>query len=265
MPRHSPVGTSQATAGSTWRAPCPTAVRARSSPPAPRPTAVAGHSSVRTTARRTRPLLRHVDRRRRGRRTGRTRSTRGGTAPVAGDDLVFPAGAAQLTANNDFAAATAFNSITISGSGYTLTGNSVALGVGGLTASAVGATDTVNLPLSFRHRPHRHRHRRGHDADPGGVVSGAGGLVKAGAGVLALSATNTYTGTTTVGTGTVDVQSNAALGRAPDGHDRGGRRGSDYHRQRPVERRAVHASTAPASPARARCATWPTTTLCRAQ
>ncbi|MEP7158805.1 MAG: S8 family serine peptidase, partial [Chloroflexota bacterium] len=52
----------------------------------------------------------------------------GGTAPVAGDDLVFPGGAARLTNTNDFTAGTSFNSITLSGTGYTLSGNSVALG-----------------------------------------------------------------------------------------------------------------------------------------
>ena len=138
----------------------------------------------------------------------------GGTAPVAGDDLVFPAGAARLTANNDFAAATAFNSITISGTGYTLTGNSVALGAGGLTASAVGATDTVSLALSFAADRTVTVTDAGTTLTVGSVVSGAGGIIKAGSGVLALSGTNTYTGTTTVSTGTVDVQSNAALGSA---------------------------------------------------
>ena len=44
----------------------------------------------------------------------------GGVAPIAGDDLVFPGGAARLSNTNNFAAGTAFNSITISGTGYTL-------------------------------------------------------------------------------------------------------------------------------------------------
>src|ERR1043166_6954015 len=37
----------------------------------------------------------------------------GDTSPVAGDDLVFPLGAAGLSNTNNFAAATVFNSITI--------------------------------------------------------------------------------------------------------------------------------------------------------
>src|SRR5207244_5882213 len=59
----------------------------------------------------------------------------GGTAPVAGDDLVFPSGASQLSNNNNIAAATSFNSITISDSGYTLAGNSITLAEGNLTDS----------------------------------------------------------------------------------------------------------------------------------
>jgi len=54
----------------------------------------------------------------------------GGTAPVAGDDLVFPSGALRLSNNNNISAGTSFNSITISGSGYTLAGNSIALAAG---------------------------------------------------------------------------------------------------------------------------------------
>ena len=66
----------------------------------------------------------------------------GGTAPVAGDDLVFPNGAARLSNTNNFAAGTSFRSITISGTGYTLSGNSVALGVGNLAATGVGVQRT---------------------------------------------------------------------------------------------------------------------------
>ncbi|HEV8267572.1 MAG TPA: autotransporter-associated beta strand repeat-containing protein, partial [Thermoanaerobaculia bacterium] len=44
----------------------------------------------------------------------------GAVAPVAGDDLVFPAGAMNLANSNDFPVGFAVNSITISASGYTL-------------------------------------------------------------------------------------------------------------------------------------------------
>lgn len=59
-------------------------------------------------------------------------------APAAGDDLVFPAGASQLSNTNNFAAGTRFNTIQLSGAGYTLNGNALEL-MGGLTANNVTA------------------------------------------------------------------------------------------------------------------------------
>ncbi len=141
----------------------------------------------------------------------------GGTAPVAGDDLVFPAGAARLSNTNDFAAGTGFNSITISGSGYALSGNSVALGPGGLTASAVAATNSVAFAMSFAADRTITVSDSGSTLTLGGVASGAGGLIKSGSGVLALSAANTYTGATSVGSGSVDIQANAAFGTTGSG------------------------------------------------
>src|SRR5437870_7719238 len=61
--------------------------------------------------------------------------------PNAGDDLVFPTGAARLNNTNNFASGTGFNSITFSGSGYTLGGNRITLGgPGGGQSLLVGAT-----------------------------------------------------------------------------------------------------------------------------
>ena len=136
----------------------------------------------------------------------------GGTAPVAGDDLVFPGGAARLSNTNDFAAATSFNSITISGSGYTLSGNSIALGAGNLAESGVGATNTISIAMSFAATDTVTVTDAGATLTVGGVVSGAGGLTKDGAGTLILSAANTYTGATTLSAGVIDARSNAALG-----------------------------------------------------
>ncbi len=54
----------------------------------------------------------------------------GGAA--AGDDLVFPAGAARTSNTNDFANGTGFNSLTFTG-GYIINGNRIVLGSGGIT------------------------------------------------------------------------------------------------------------------------------------
>jgi fibronectin-binding autotransporter adhesin len=136
----------------------------------------------------------------------------GGTAPVAGDDLVFPGGAARLNNTNDFAAGTSFNSITLSGTGYTLSGNSVALGVGGMTSSAAGSANTVSFAMSFATDRTLTVTDSASTLTLGGIISGAGGVIKAGSGTLALSGVNAFTGATSISAGSVDVQSNAALG-----------------------------------------------------
>jgi autotransporter-associated beta strand protein len=60
-------------------------------------------------------------------------------APVAGDDLVFPAQApgAGLNTTNDLHSGTEFNSITISGSGYSLSGNPITLGTASMGGSII--------------------------------------------------------------------------------------------------------------------------------
>ncbi len=47
-----------------------------------------------------------------------------GVAPSAGDNLIFPAGAAQLENFNDYPSGVVFGSVTVSGSGYHFQGNS---------------------------------------------------------------------------------------------------------------------------------------------
>jgi hypothetical protein len=66
-----------------------------------------------------------------------------GGAPVAGDDLVFPAGAAnQRTSNNDFPANTSFNSVAFTGGSYLLGGNAITIGAGGIHSTlSAGGTD----------------------------------------------------------------------------------------------------------------------------
>lgn len=74
----------------------------------------------------------------------------GGIAPVAGDDLVFPGGAARLVNNNDFPAGTQFNSIIINGSsgGYDLKGNPIRL-ASGITAATSAGTNYVEMAIQL--------------------------------------------------------------------------------------------------------------------
>jgi Ca2+-binding RTX toxin-like protein len=140
------------------------------------------------------------------------------TAPQAGDDLVFAAGAANLSTTNNFTAGTAFASITLNG-GYTLAGNTVNLAGGGLN-NAIGV-NTVSLPITLTAAA-------GITATSGttlavsgainnggfalaadgqgtlnisGVISGTGALSKTNNGILRLTAANTYSGNTTLSGG----------------------------------------------------------------
>ena len=70
----------------------------------------------------------------------------GGTAPVAGDDLVFD-GSTRLTNTNNFTAGTSFASITFNSSAgaFTITGNQITL-TGGITNNSANAQN-IGLPI----------------------------------------------------------------------------------------------------------------------
>src|SRR6187455_1588135 len=129
--------------------------------------------------------------------------------PMMGDDLVFPAVAAQYTANNTFVFLSQYNSITIEGGNYTLTGNPIRLAAGltvnngtqtintaiSLTAaqtftSGQGATATIVLlslgsfPLTIA----------GDGITAIGLISGSGAITKTGLGAGAIVASTGYNG-----------------------------------------------------------------------
>ena len=154
----------------------------------------------------------------------------GNVAPLAGDDLVFPSGAAQANnCSNNFAAGTVFNSITISSNNYALTGNRIAInnGVHGTLASA-SANITIPLTLTKAQSFTNSGNGRLIYNSPitnggftltlevtagtnlfqtGAGIAGTGGLIKNGSGLLRFTgpSTNTYGGTTTVNGGTVEL------------------------------------------------------------
>lgn len=67
-------------------------------------------------------------------------------APVAGDDLVFPAAAAQQSNSNNFFILTSFHSITVEGGTYTFGGNPIRLTTG---LSVTTGTQTFNFAITL--------------------------------------------------------------------------------------------------------------------
>ncbi len=117
-------------------------------------------------------------------------------APQAGDDLVFPAGAQQLASVNDFAAGTTFGSLSVTGSGYSIRGNALAVSKGVSANIPSGGTSTLALS-----------------------VGGAGGLVKDGFGSLELTGENSYAGLTDLRLGLLGARTATALGAAGAGNE----------------------------------------------
>ena len=129
----------------------------------------------------------------------------GDVAPVPGDTLVFPAGAAQPTNTNDFAAGAGFQALTIEGAGYRLEGNQTFL-PNGITATYASGTSTIALPIQILLTLPVNVVNAGAVLTIDGVISGlTSELTKNGAGTLRLTASNTYTGTTRVTAGVLEA------------------------------------------------------------
>jgi autotransporter-associated beta strand protein len=137
----------------------------------------------------------------------------GDVAPVAGADLVFPTGAANLTSFNSFPDGTQFNSITFSGSSYTISGAAIDLGAGGMASSATSGTNRFTGAIQLDDV-------RAIDVASGGsleltgVLSGSGGFKKTSTGTLTLNGPgdNTYTGLTEVDGGILQLNKGDATG-----------------------------------------------------
>lgn len=159
----------------------------------------------------------------------------GGTAPVAGDSLVFPAGASNPSNSNDFAADTAFSSITINSGGYTLAGNVIDIGAGGISSTA--GTSTIGIPfklaasqtwtssgtnliLSGAVDLNNQNLTLDNAAPAKGTISGAitgNGLISKGlSGDWTLSGNNTFNGQVIVNNGRLIALTALALGVADD-------------------------------------------------
>jgi autotransporter-associated beta strand protein len=138
----------------------------------------------------------------------------GGTAPVAGDDLVFPNGASNLSNTNDLTENIIINSITFTGSGYTLSGSPIILGPGlaGITDSVASGGNTIALDIRLDATRDIIVTNTAESLTISGRIAGAGGINKEGTGTLILTGANTYGGTTKINVGVINARHSTALG-----------------------------------------------------
>lgn len=137
-----------------------------------------------------------------------------GAAPVTGDDLVFPNGASNLSNTNDLTENTIINSITFSGSGYTISGNPIILGPGlaGITDSVSSGGNTIALDMRFDATRDIIVTNTAESLTISGRIAGVGGLNKEGTGTLILSGENSYGGITKINVGVLNAQNSRSLG-----------------------------------------------------
>jgi hypothetical protein len=159
----------------------------------------------------------------------------GDVAPTEGDDLEFPAGAAQLANVNDFSDGTTINSLRLSGDGYRLQGARIALNAGisathssGINELALPLTLNTNQTFTSTLAPLQIASaidtagstltiRAENEVQITGVISGSGGLSKLNSGQLALLAPNTYLGPTEITRGELIISNSLALGSSKYG------------------------------------------------
>ena len=112
----------------------------------------------------------------------------------AGANLEFDFGAAQFTSTNDLAPGTLINSIIFVGSGYTINGQGVTLGPGGIQANPAGGSDsfqpTITLPSGYN----THFSVYGGTLLLNGSISGPGGMTESGSGTLIVNGADSFTG-----------------------------------------------------------------------
>lgn len=168
----------------------------------------------------------------------------GDSAPVAGDDLVFPTGASRLTINNDYVSGTNFNSITTNGVGtnqsYAIAGNAITLGAGGINATTTGPGTNLSISLTITLGASQTFSRVSEQMlmisgslvlgsnnltidgegfmDIDGAISGSGSITKSGSGWLRIMGNNAaYSGSIVANAGYLIIKNGLAFGTSPGG------------------------------------------------
>ena len=138
----------------------------------------------------------------------------GDIAPVANDDLSFPATATARVTHNNFpsGASSNFRSVAFVDAGYIVTGNPMQLTAG---ISTIGASQQLDAGIQFvSTATHNIVVGSGFDLTLNRAVTGTGSIVKQSFGRLVLAGTNTFSGQFTVHDGVVQLANSSALGSA---------------------------------------------------
>lgn len=137
----------------------------------------------------------------------------GDVAPAAGDSVTFPANVTQRTSVNDLAADTSIIGVVIDGTdAYTISGNRIALGAGGVTVLS-SSVSTFNIPVALNNLGSSVTVSLQATLSMSGPVTGSGPLSKNGDGRLELTADSpTYTGAWNVNAGVLRINTPLALG-----------------------------------------------------
>lgn len=162
----------------------------------------------------------------------------GDVAPAPGDALVFPAGAARTSNNNDFPAGTTFDAIQFTGSGYSVSGNQIVLNAGLRAEANIGAVSfgpplLLSSPQTFfadvgaalTLLPAATLNVNGQALtlqdtvavglgaiDLQGVIAGGGSLLKTGSGTIFIRGNNTFFGSIDIQQGGLQIFHVNALG-----------------------------------------------------
>jgi autotransporter-associated beta strand protein len=128
-----------------------------------------------------------------------------GTNPVSGDNLFF-AGSTKTTNTNNTTAGNIYNITFNSGaSAFTLNGNSLTLGTGGITNNSTNNQTFGTLPLTLTSTSGNFNAASGNLTVNSAIGGTNGILTKTGGNALTLANTNTYSGATTIHQGTLQV------------------------------------------------------------
>lgn len=127
----------------------------------------------------------------------------GSKAPVSNSVLTF-AGTNRLTAFNNFATDTPFNSISFDSTAgmFQLSGNRLTIGAGGFANNSTNL-QTINNDIKLS--TGNNIIKASSNMTLNGVLSGIGSITKTGSAVLNLAGTNIYTGKTIVSQGTLNT------------------------------------------------------------